>query len=144
MKTGKLYHSTAVLLPDARVLSAGGVPTDRTAEIYSPAYLFNPDGTPAARPAITAAPQQIGYNQSFDVETPDAAGIASVTLVGLPASTHGMNFNQRFVRLPFTAGAGRITVTAPLKPTIAPPSFYYLFILDAHGVPSLSRTLLLK
>jgi len=144
MKVGKLYHSTAVLLPDARVLSAGGVPTDRRAEIYSPAYLFNPDGTPAERPAIAAAPQQISYNQSFDVETPDAAHIASVALIGLPAVTHGMNFNQRFVRLPFTAGAGRITVTAPLKPTLAPPSYYYLFILNEHGVPSTASTLVLK
>jgi galactose oxidase len=144
MKTVKLYHSTAVLLPDARVLSAGGVPSDRSAEIYSPPYLFNSDGTAAVRPSITVAPQRIAYNQSFDVETPDADRIASVALIGLPATTHGMNFNQRFLRLPFTTGAGRVTVTAPAKATLAPPSFYYLFILDGKGVPSEARVLVLQ
>jgi hypothetical protein len=144
MKNHKLYHSTAVLLPDGRVLSAGGVPTDRSAEIYSPPYLFKPDGTPAARPAITAAPQRISYGQSFDVETPEAARISSVVLIGLPATTHGMNFNQRFVRLPFTRSGGRITVTASAKPTLTPPSWYYLFILDDKGVPSPASVLVLE
>jgi hypothetical protein len=55
-----------------------------------------------------------------------------------------MNFNQRFLQLPFTTGAGRITVTAPLKATSAPPSFYYLFILDGNGVPSTARVLVLQ
>jgi hypothetical protein len=35
-----------------------------------------------------------------------------------------MNFNQRFQRFAFTAGAGRITVTAPPPATVVPPSFY--------------------
>ena len=53
MSHHRLYHSTALLLPDGRVLSAGsgqpaasGLTDDFTAEIFSPPYLFNPDGTP--------------------------------------------------------------------------------------------------
>jgi galactose oxidase len=144
MKIARQYHSTAVLLPDGRVLTAGNNSRDRTAEIYSPPYLFNADGTPAVRPSIAAAPQQIAYDQSFDVETPDAGRIASVTLIGLPATTHGKNFNQRFLRLPFTTGAGRITVKAPVDAALAPPSLYYLFILDGKGVPSAARVVALQ
>src|SRR5208282_3455019 len=45
------YHSTAVLLPDGRVISAGSdskQPLENTYEIYSPPYLFN-----GPRPTIT-------------------------------------------------------------------------------------------
>ena len=71
----RIYHSTAVLLPDARVAVsgsgniAGG--TDQTnLEIYSPPYLFK--GT---RPTITAAPSLLKYGNSFFVQTPDGANI---------------------------------------------------------------------
>ena len=53
----RLYHSNSLLLPDATVLLIGGNPQrgnyERRLEIYSPAYLFNTDGTPAVRPTIT-------------------------------------------------------------------------------------------
>src|SRR5262249_15310378 len=83
MKIARIYHSTAVLLPDGRVFSSGGGEggggkLEMNGEFYSPPYLFNPDGTAAARPAIADAPATITYNQSFDVVTPDAQGIASV------------------------------------------------------------------
>ena len=50
----RLYHSVALLLPDATVWLAGGNPTrgsyNNTIEIYQPAYLFNP--TVAGHPAF--------------------------------------------------------------------------------------------
>jgi hypothetical protein len=52
----RLYHSGSLLLPDATVLFVGGNPTrgsyENHVEIYSPAYLFNGDGSPALRPRI--------------------------------------------------------------------------------------------
>ena len=52
----RLYHSNSLLLPDATVLLLGGNPARGTyesrMEIYSPAYLFNSDGSAATRPAI--------------------------------------------------------------------------------------------
>ena len=63
MSHQRLYHSTALLLPDGRVLSVGsgqpaasGLTDDYTAEIFSPPYLFRVDGSPAVRPTITSAP----------------------------------------------------------------------------------------
>ncbi len=44
------YHSTAMLLPDGRVLSAGGRGVT-TMQVFSPPYLFK-----GARPTISSAP----------------------------------------------------------------------------------------
>ena len=63
-----LYHSTALLLPDATVVLSGGNPQQRVfephIEIYQPAYLFNPDGSLATRPSLTAVPATLGYGQT--------------------------------------------------------------------------------
>jgi hypothetical protein len=67
------YHSTALLLVDGRVLSAGGglcggCPADhQNAQVYSPAYLFNADGTLASRPGLTTVPAAINNGETFDV-----------------------------------------------------------------------------
>ena len=141
LQNGRLYHSTALLLPDGRVLMAGGgqlpsVPTivdQRNAEIYSPPYLFK-----GPRPTITAAPAAAAYGASFDVTTPDAASISQVSLVRLPSVTHAIDMNQRFQFLNFTTGAGKLTVTAPANANLAPPGDYMLFVLNSNGVPSVA------
>jgi hypothetical protein len=140
----RLYHSVALLLPDATVWVAGGNPTrgtyDPSVEIYSPAYLFNPDGTPATRPTITTVtPSAIGYGTSFQVQTTDAANIASVVLMKGGAVTHAFDMDQRQVGLAFTATAGALTVTGPPNGNIAPPGYYLLFLINNAGVPSVAK-----
>jgi hypothetical protein len=140
----RLYHSVALLLPDATVWVAGGNPTRGTyepsVEVYSPAYLFNPDGTPATRPTITGVtPPVIGYGTSFQVQTPDAANIASVVLVKDGAVTHAFNMDQRLVGLVSSAGSGVLTVTGPPNGNIAPPGYYMLFLINNAGVPSVAK-----
>jgi len=140
----RLYHSVALLLPDATVWVAGGNPTrgtyDPSVEVYSPAYLFNPDGTPATRPTITGVtPSVIGYGASFQVQTPDAANIASVVLVKDGAVTHAFNMDQRLVGLVSTAGSGVLNVTGPPNGNIAPPGYYMLFLINNAGVPSVAK-----
>ena len=138
----RLYHSLAVLLPDATVWSAGGNPSRGhyvpQQEIYKPAYLFNPDGSAATRPAITSAPNSISYNNSFTVQTPDAATISQVVLVRNGNVTHAFGMDQRLVELSFTVGNGSLTVTAPPNGNIAPPGYYMLFLLNNSGVPSVA------
>jgi len=139
----RLYHSVALLLPDATVWVAGGNPSrgtyNHTMEIYKPSYLFNSDGTLAIRPSITRAPSSISYgNNTFTVQTPDAANISSVVLVRNGTVTHAFGMDQRMVELSFTAGTGALTVTEPPKGDIAPPGYYMLFILNSAKVPSIA------
>jgi hypothetical protein len=140
----RLYHSNSLLLPDATVLFIGGNPARGTyeqhMEIYSPAYLFNPDGTLASRPAITGVPSAgIGYGSAFQVQTPDATSISSVVLMRPGAPTHAFDMEQRLVAMNFTAGSGVLNVTAPPNSNIAPPGYYLVFILNSSGVPSVAQ-----
>jgi len=137
----RLYHSVAILLPDATVWVAGGNPArgsyEAHLEIYSPPYLFAPDGSLAARPTIAGVPSGvIGYGSTFQVQTPDASSIASAVLVRPGAVTHAFNMDQRLVGMSFTSGNGVLSVTAPPNGNIAPPGYYLLFLLNSAGVPS--------
>ncbi len=130
------YHSTAILLPDARVLSAGS-DYETQAEIFCPPYLFKNDGTSAhaLRPAISGTPTSLSYRKVFTVCTPDPARITRVCLIRAGATTHGFDENQRYVPLEFTVAPGsppRLFVTAPASPDSAPPGYYMLFLTGAH------------
>src|SRR6202035_1351662 len=138
----RLYHSVALLLPDATVWFAGGNPSHGTyvqqMEIYQPPYLFNADGSLATRPSISSAPSNINYGNTFTVQTPDAASISAVVLVRNGAVTHSFGMDQREVGLSFTAGTASLNVTAPPDSNIAPPGYYMLFLLNNSGVPSVA------
>jgi PKD repeat protein len=141
----RLYHSVSLLLPDGRVWVAGGNPKRGTfepsMEIYSPPYLFNPDGSLATRPAITSlGGSVIGYGgTSFVVTTPDAANVASVVLMKNGAVTHAFDMDQRMVGLNFVAGNGVLTVSGPPNGNTAPPGYYMIFLLNNAGVPSVAQ-----
>src|SRR5229473_2662281 len=150
----RLYHSVALLLPDATVWLAGGNPSrgnyESHMEVYQPAYLFTRDSNnnvvPASRPTIASAPSPstMTWGEQFTVSTPDAASISQVVLVRLGSSTHAFNMDQRLVGMSFTAGSGTLTVTAPPTANIAPPGYYMLFILNSAGVPSVASLILLN
>jgi hypothetical protein len=143
----RLYHSTAILLPDATVVSAGSNPQRGTyeqhIEIYSPAYLFTTDANghtiSATRPTIQSAPARIGYGSgTFQVQTPDALNISSVVLARPGSDTHAWNMEQRLVGLVFMPSSGVLTVNLPPNSNVAPPGYYMLFILNSAGVPSIA------
>jgi hypothetical protein len=143
----RLYHSTALLLPDARVLVVGsgqpaatGLTSDYTAEIYLPPYLFQANGTLATRPSIVSAPAQVAYGQAFTVSTPNALAISKVTWIRLGSVTHSFDQNQRMNYLSFSApDANTLTVTAPADARLSPPGHYLLFVVDSAGVPSVAK-----
>lgn len=129
----RMYHSTALLLPDGRVLSAGQDHGDLATfgEVFSPPYLFK-----GPRPTIAKMPRKVRYGDRFQIATPNAADIRRVSLVRPGSVTHSFDFHQRYVRLRFSAAAGRLTVRAPRRALVAPRGQYMLFLVNSAGVPS--------
>jgi hypothetical protein len=138
----RMYHSTAILLPDATVWMGGSNPTEGVwtpqMEIYKPPYLFTSTGAPAPRPSISSSPAVVGYGASFSVGTAQAQSISQVVLVRAGSATHAFDMEQRLVHMNFTKGAGTLSVTSPPSPLVAPPGYYMLFVLDQNGVPSVA------
>jgi hypothetical protein len=132
MAVGRMYHSTTMLMPDARVFSAGGGQgggadiNHANAEIYSPAYMFRGD-----HPIISSAPQVIEWGTDFEVTSPQAGEIEKAVLIGLGATTHA--FDQHTRRVPLTildVTDDVITLEAPTDANHAPGGYYMLFILS--------------
>jgi hypothetical protein len=145
-KRMRLYHSVALLLPDATVLTGGGgadgPQTNLNVEIYYPPYLFKPDGSGekvTRRPAIVEAPHFLSWGQEFTIKASE--DVSRVTLVKTGAVTHTANFDQRFMTLPHQSKEGVVTLKAPPSSHVAPPGNYMLFVFDRQGVPSVARIL---
>jgi galactose oxidase len=135
------YHSTALLLPDGRVLSAGGnhdettgIVEQKNAEIYSPPYLFK-----GPRPNVTAAPDVVELGDTIFVETPDGADVANALMVVPGSVTHAQNWTQRINYLDVVETAGGVNLTLPESGNHAPPGYYMLFLVNSAGVPSMAE-----
>ncbi|WIM95732.1 DUF1929 domain-containing protein [Actinoplanes oblitus] len=143
------YHSTAILLPDGRVMTGGGgicaicMTTgylEKNVEYFTPPYLFKTDGSGdlAARPVIGTAPTGVAINTNFTITSAQASSITKVALVGLGDVTHSIDQGQRYIPLKFSVAGTTLTVTGPPNGGVAPPGYYMLFVL-ANGVPSVAR-----
>jgi galactose oxidase len=141
----RVYHSVALLMPDARVISAGGGlcggcnVNHSDAEIFTPPYLFNADGSLAARPSIGSAPDVIGYGGTFNVTV--SGGATKFNLIRMGSITHTVNNDQRLIPLGFSQNGGTFNVATPENSSIATPGYYMLFALNAAGVPSAAKIL---
>lgn len=140
----RLYHATALLLPDGTVMTAGmdeefnpdpfHYPEYRL-EVFYPPYLFK-----GPRPAIQSISPTINYGAPFQLSCTDAAAIQSAALLRSGCVTHSFNMDQRHIGLKILARSGNtLTLEGPLNAKIAPPGQYLLFILNAVGVPSIAK-----
>ena len=156
----RAYHSVAVLLPSAKVMTTGGggdcaLSFNSSLEVFSPPYLFNLDGTEATRPEITSYPdpaagEMVHHGHSFELGIADPTDVSSVVMVRPMAVTHQTDTEQRVIQLSHVlSGPGTRTVTAPdgsVYPyggpagghshSIAPKGYYMVFVLNNQGVPS--------
>jgi hypothetical protein len=134
----RAYHSTAVLLPDGRVLSSGddrpGTRGSDTGEIYSPPYLFK-----GPRPVIDSAPTAVPWAKPFHVETSGPA-VTRAVLMAPGVVTHGAEMHAKHVELTIAGTAGEgVNLMAPPSANVAQPGWYMLFLLTDEGVPSVAR-----
>lgn len=146
-KVPRLYHSTALLLPDGRVVAAGGNPDGGThvqwdqdpeeemrLEVYSPPYLFK-----GPRPTLGAVPAEWAYGQPVELPSPQAGQLRWAHLIRPCVTTHSFDGSQRLVDLPIAAqGAGKVRVQVPANRNLAPPGWYMLFVVDQAGLPSVA------
>ena len=134
----RVYHSSAVLLPDGRVATFGGNPTssfEMRIEVFTPPYLE----TGTTRPTLSGSASEFRYGDYAAFATTQAAPITSAVLVSPAATTHSSDPNQRLIDLGFTQTSTGVSVTMPTERNLAPPGWYMMFVVDANGVPSVAK-----
>ena len=104
-------------------------------EIFEPPYLFNSDGTLADRPVITETSETVAPGDTMVVSGSD--DIAAFSMIRLAALTHHHSTDQRRIPVQFDkTGAGAYELSLPANPSVLIPGNYWLFALNADGVPS--------
>ncbi|KAL5210733.1 hypothetical protein ABZP36_006356 [Zizania latifolia] len=161
----RMYHSSAVLLRDGRLLIGGSnphvyynfsnvqYPTELSLEAYSPAYLDTSND--ALRPAIvdpspTGTPVSVTYGAPLTLRfavpastrVRPVAGVVSVTMVAPSFTTHSFAMNQRLLFLDVVktaalalAGTYQASVAMPATAALAPPGYYMVFVVNGN-IPS--------
>ncbi|KAI3726797.1 hypothetical protein L1987_66603 [Smallanthus sonchifolius] len=155
----RVYHSTAVLLRDGRVLVGGSnphdkyefanvlYPTELSLETFSPSYLDS--NSSGLRPTIILPVKNtsIRYGKQlvivFTVSGVVDLSAVSVTMVAPSFNTHSFSMNQRLLVLDGGVASkiiGRsryqVVVRAPPSGNIAPAGNYLLFVVHKE-IPSL-------
>lgn len=139
------YHSVALLMTDGRVWSGGGglcdCPADHPdAQVFSPPYLFNSDGSPATRPVITSAPTATKYGRAITVQA--TAGLSKFNLVKMSATTHDLNSDLRLLKVPFTeVSSGVYQLNLNPNVNVLTPGYWMLFGINSQGTPSVAHVM---
>ncbi|KAJ3105517.1 hypothetical protein HDU97_007996 [Phlyctochytrium planicorne] len=179
----RLYHSGAILLSDASVITTGSEmqnyvdywgpeegnivvpaatlkprcfpniksdevngddctsPYETRVERYAPPYM----ASGVSRPAIKTAPEKASHGSTIIIEVDPTVKVGSIALIRYTTVTHNTNTDQRFLgpNILFNNGT-HIIFRIPASTGVAPPGNYHLFAVTADGVPSASKTVLIR
>ncbi len=142
IRRDRLYHGTAILLPDGTVAVAGSTGHDwppsnneKNLEIVTPPYLKNNP----TRLTITC-PASISYDSSFQITADNVDNIKNISLIRVSSTTHNNNMDQRCLFLDILEKSDNtIKLQSPKNGTWAPPGYYMLFAVDKKGIPSIGE-----
>ena len=131
------YHSTSLLLPDGRILTAGGDVWN--AEIFYPPYLFAKDKNNktvlAKRPEITSLEKNIKRDQNINISV--KGEVSKVSLVSAGSTTHAQGSESKFRDIDFTKLSNdKIQIKLDNNSNNLQNGTYLLFVLNSKGTPS--------
>lgn len=155
-KIPRMYHSTAILLPDGRILVAGSNPNERYSytnvtyptelriEAFSPYYMDNfYDDQRASHLQVGEGTKLVRYGEKiilqFVLMSKPNNGMG-FHIYAPPFNTHSVSMNQRMLKLQCVElvrednGTAHAHLIAP-NPISAPPGYYLVFVVNG-GIPS--------
>ncbi|PWZ00931.1 Glyoxaloxidase 2 [Testicularia cyperi] len=141
---GRLYHSSATLLPDSSILVAGSNPNaDVSKNVkWSTEYRVErwyPEWYDQKRPSNSGLPRRFSYGgDSFTLSLGSAtdASKAKVVLIRTGFSTHGMNMGQRMIELrSVQQGSNLVVAQLPTNANLFAPGPALAFVV-VDGVAS--------
>ncbi|TPX30511.1 hypothetical protein SmJEL517_g05943 [Synchytrium microbalum] len=169
----RMYHSTAVLIADGRVVTGGseeqnwndvftfGIQRiDNDGQIYCNC-VFGADCTDPYEyrleaysppymsipnpPVIKSTPGQITYGSTFYVELfTDTAAVGMVSMIRYTSVTHSLNTDQRFIELPILSrNTTHLQLRGPPNGYLAPPGNWHLFVVSSAGRPGTAYTVMI-
>ena len=158
--SGRTYHSTAMLLPDGRVLIGGHAPPpfmysggvdafteygfgtgypNSTFQIFTPPNLFY-----GKRPVITKVNPKVRNGQTLTVKVDRPEDITKLVMIRNPSVTHLFDADQRSVELKIVERTAKAVKVEVPNNNLLPPGPYLLFAnadTDQGEIPSVSRQL---
>jgi hypothetical protein len=139
------YHSSSLLLPDGRILTAGGDVWN--AEIFYPPYLFTKDINNktilAERPEIIDIDKNLKRGTSKKIKV--KGDISKVTLISTGSVTHGQGSESKFRNIDFTrVSDDEIEIAIDKNKNNLQNGNYLLFVINGNGTPSEGKILFIN
>nr|CAD1834450.1 unnamed protein product [Ananas comosus var. bracteatus] len=162
-RIARMYHSSAIVLPDGRILVAGSnpykrylfnsrarYPTELRVEAFTPHYMgkfYDEKRVSNVSIERNSGSNGIRYGEEFNVMFALARRSEEIGfhVYAPPFATHSISMSQRMLKLGYRELVREVggtthsaVVLAPSSPAVAPAGFYLLTVVNG-GIPSKSE-----